>query len=143
MFGWFGGFFGVWWGVCGAVGCRLWVLVVLAAGCGRVWFDGWVPSVWDGSGLVYGGARVGVGLVGCGGGVADGVVLGVVWSGRAGVLLLWLSRLRVRRVCSRLWMTAAMSGFQGGSVTVQKTDGRVLSSQMVVRRYSGPERSRT
>ena len=91
------------------MGCRLWVLVVLAAGCGRVWFDGWVPSVWDGSGLVYGGARVGVRLVGCGGGVADGVVLGVVWSGRAGVLPSWLSRLRVRRVCSRLWMTAAMS----------------------------------
>ena len=47
----------------------------MVTGSGRVWFEGWVvPSMWDGPGLVYGGARVGVGLVGCGFGVADAVV---------------------------------------------------------------------
>ena len=35
MFGWFWGCLGVWWGVCGAVGCRLWVLVVLVAGSSK------------------------------------------------------------------------------------------------------------
>ena len=32
----------------GVVVVPVMVLVVLAAGSGRVWFDGWVPSVGDG-----------------------------------------------------------------------------------------------
>ena len=62
----------------------------------------------DGSGLVYGGARLGVGLVGCGVGVADAVVLGVVWSRWAGVVWFRFLGRQARRVCLRLWMTAAM-----------------------------------
>ena len=59
--------------------------------------------------MVYGGARVVVGLVGCGPGSAGGVVSGGVWPGWSGVVGLRFLRRRARRVCLRLWMTAAAS----------------------------------
>ena len=95
VFGWFWLVLGVWWGVCAAVGYRLWVLVVLSAGFGRVWFDGWVPSVWDGSGLVYGGARVGVGVTGWG---IDSYPMYVVYA-----LWVFIGLLAVRHHGGRGW----------------------------------------
>ena len=89
-------------------------------GCGYGWccprrsvldavdWTGWVPSKRSGGGLVYGGARVGVDWPGRWVGEAA-VVSGVAWSARAGVLGLSFSGFRVLPVCSRLWMTAAMS----------------------------------
>ena len=75
---------------------------MLTAGWGRVWSDGWVPPAGDGRGLVYGGARVGVGSSGCGCGASGA---GVACSGRRAVMLLRCLGRRVRRV----WMTMAAS----------------------------------